>query len=101
MIAELRRKGLSLQKIRPIVRSVRREIERKLDELLSGKSELYILTDGSSSFLEDQPARIIELLKISSKPLSLVSVGDQIKRLTEFQELARSRNRRRPQLKLF
>ncbi len=96
VIAELRRKGLSLQKIRPIVRSLRREIERRLVELLSGKSELYILTDGSSSFLENQPARIIELLKVSSKPLSLVSVSDQVKRLTEFQELVRSRNRRVP-----
>lgn len=91
VIAELRRKGLSLQRIRPIVRSLRREIERRLNELLTGQSELYILTDGNSSFVEDQPARIIDLLKSSSKPLSLVSVGDQVKRLTEFQDLVRSR----------
>jgi DNA-binding transcriptional MerR regulator len=101
VIGELRRKGLSLQKIRPLLHSLRRKIERRLEELLSGKSELYILTDGSSSFLEDQPARIVELLKISCKPLSLVSVGDQVKRLTEFQEGMRSRNRSRPQLNLF
>jgi DNA-binding transcriptional MerR regulator len=100
VVGELRRKGLSLQKIRRIVRSIRREIERHIDKLLTGKSELYVLTDGRSSFLEDQPERIVELLKNSREPLSLVSVSDQAKRLSEFQ-LVGSRKRRRDQLKLF
>ncbi len=89
VIAELRRKGLSLQKIRRILRSIRRATERSVDELISGKSELYVLTDGKSSFFEHEPARIIELLKSSRKSLYLVSVSDQVKRLIEFSRTCR------------
>src|SRR5687767_9392846 len=40
LVAELRRKGMSLQKIRPVVHSVRREMGRQLDQIVSGESEL-------------------------------------------------------------
>lgn len=104
VIGELRRKGLSLQKIRRLVRPVRREVERRLDQLLSGKSELYLLSDGTSSHFEDQPARIIERLKNSRKPLAVVSISDMGKRLADFQQPGRCREadlRGKPQLKLF
>ena len=71
-IAELRRKGLSLQKIRRMVRPVRREIERKLNQLRSGESEMYLITDGKTSQFEHESTRIIELLKNSRTPLALV-----------------------------
>jgi DNA-binding transcriptional MerR regulator len=90
IIAELRRKGLSLQKIRQLVRPVRREMERKLDELLSGKSELYLLTDGKTSHFEEQCPRIIEMLGKSRKPMALIAVSDLAKRLAEFQQTVRT-----------
>jgi DNA-binding transcriptional MerR regulator len=104
LVAELRRKGMSLQKIRPVVRSVRREMGRQLDQIVSGKSELYLLTDGTIKLFADQSARVIELLKKSRKPLVLVSICEMAKRLSEFQETARSGNpqhRVKSQLKLF
>jgi hypothetical protein len=101
VIAELRRKGLSLQKLRRIIRPVRREIERRLDKLLSGKAELFILTDGASSFFEDHAERIVEVLKGSRKPLFLASLSDHARRLTEFQQLVNKKERRRDQLRLF
>ena len=104
VIGELRRKGLSLQKVRRLVRPVRREVERRVDELLSGTSELYLLSDGTSSYFEDQPARIIERLKDSRKPLAAVSISDMGKRLTEFQQPGSCREadvRGKRQLKLF
>jgi DNA-binding transcriptional MerR regulator len=91
-IAELRRKGLSLQKIRRIVRPVRREIQRKLDQLVSGNSELYLVTDGKTSQFEHESARVIELLRNSLKPLALVSMSDMAKRMAEFPDTAGSRN---------
>ena len=103
VIAELRRKGFSLQKIRRIMRPVRREIERKLDELMGPASSLYLLTDGNSSHLEGQPARIIELLKNSRKPLALVSICDLAKRVAEYRATVAAGNRllAKNQLKLF
>jgi DNA-binding transcriptional MerR regulator len=104
VIGELRRKGFSLQKLRAMVRSLRRKIDGRLGELLSGKCDLYLLTDGKIAFLEDQPDQIIAILKDSRKPLFLVSIGEQAKRLAEFQESALASKRERPasaQMKLF
>ena len=86
VIGELRRKGFSLQKIRRLTQPVRREVKRRLDDLLNGKAELYLLTDGTSSHFENQPAQIVERLKDSRKPLTVVSISDMGKRLADFQQ---------------
>jgi DNA-binding transcriptional MerR regulator len=104
VIAELRRKGLSLQKIRRVVRGFQREVGRRLSEGSPGESELHVLTDGKSVHLEDRSARIIELLKKSSRPMLLVSVSDQVRRLARFGKTPEGRKRARrleDQLTLF
>lgn len=83
VIAELRRKGFSLQKIRRVLRFLQREMGRRLAEVLSADSRLHLLTDGKSIFLEDQQDRIIDLLKNARQPMFLVCVSDQAKRLEE------------------
>jgi DNA-binding transcriptional MerR regulator len=83
VIAELRRKGFSLQKIRRVLRFLQREMGRRLADVLSAQSGLHLLTDGKSIFLEDQQDRIIDLLKNARQPMFLVSVSDQVKRLDE------------------
>ena len=81
VIAELRRKGFSLQKIRRVLRFLQREMGRRLGDVLSGESGLHLLTDGKSIYLEDQQDRIIDLLKQARQPMFLVCVSDQVKRL--------------------
>lgn len=83
MIAELRRKGFSLQKIRRVLRFLQREMGKRLADVLAGGSNLHLLTDGKSIYLEDQQERIIDLLKNARQPMFLVSVSDQVKRLEE------------------
>ena len=83
VIAELRRKGFSLQKIRRVLRFLQREMGRRLVDVLSSDSRLHLLTDGKSIFLEDQQDRIIDLLKNARQPMFLVCVSDQAKRLDE------------------
>ena len=83
VIAELRRKGFSLQKIRRVLRFLQREMGCRLGELLDSDSKLHLLTDGKSSFLEDQQDRIIDLLKQATQPMFLVCVSDQVRRLGE------------------
>ncbi len=83
VIAELRRKGFSLQKIRRVLRFLQREMGRRLAEVLAKESNLHLLTDGKSIYLEDQQDRIIDLLKNARQPMFLVSVSDQVKRLDE------------------
>lgn len=83
VIAELRRKGFSLQKIRRVLRFLQREMGRRLSDVLSNESRLHLITDGKSIFLEDQQDRIIDLLKNARQPMFLVCVSDQVKRLDE------------------
>ncbi len=83
LIAELRRKGFSLQKIRRVLRFLQREMGRRLADVLSNDSKLHLLTDGKSIYLEDQQDRIIDLLKNARQPMFLVCVSDQVRRLDE------------------
>jgi len=83
VIAELRRKGFSLQKIRRVLRFLQREMGRRLAEVFSNDSRLHLLTDGKSIFLEDQQERIIDLFKNARQPMFLVCVSDQVRRLDD------------------
>ncbi|PYT15618.1 MAG: MerR family transcriptional regulator [Acidobacteria bacterium] len=83
VIAELRRKGFSLQKIRRVLRFLQREMGKRLAEVLQASSHLHLVTDGKSIFLEDQQERIIDILKNARQPMFLVCVSDQARRLTD------------------
>src|ERR1700678_4609195 len=83
VIAELRRKGFSLQKIRRVLRFLQREMGKRLAEVMQASSELHLVTDGKAIFLEDQHDRIIDILKSARQPMFLVCVSDQARRLTE------------------
>src|SRR5579872_3378125 len=82
VIAELRRKGFSLQKIRRVLRFLQKDMGKRLSEALEGSSDIHLLTDGKSIYLEEAPHRIIDLLKNARQPMFLVCVTDQVKRLT-------------------
>jgi DNA-binding transcriptional MerR regulator len=86
VIAELRRKGFSLQKIRRVLRFLQKDMGKRLSEALSAPSNVHLLTDGKSIYLEDAPDRIIDLLKNSRQPMFVVSVTDQVKRITAASE---------------
>lgn len=81
LIAELRRKGFSLQKIRRVLKFLQREMGRRLADILSSDSSLHLVTDGRSIYLEDRHERIIDILKNARQPMFLVSVSDQVRRL--------------------
>ena len=83
VIAELRRKGFSLQKIRRVLRFLQREMGKRLAEVMDSSSNLHLVTDGKSIFLEDQQERIIDILKNAKQPMFLVCVTDQARRLGE------------------
>jgi len=82
VIAELRRKGFSLQKIRRVLRFLQKDMGKRLSEALEGSSDIHLLTDGKSIYLEEAPHRIIDLLKNARQPMFLVCVTDQVRRLT-------------------
>lgn len=86
VIAELRRKGFSLQKIRRVLRFLQKDMGKRLSEALSATADVHLLTDGKSIYLEEAPNRIIDLLKNARQPMFLVCVTDQVKRLSTLTE---------------
>jgi len=72
VIAELRRKGFSLQKIRRVLRFLQREMGKRLGDALAENSEIHLITDGKNIYLEDEPGRIIDVLKNAKQPMFLV-----------------------------
>ena len=86
VIAELRRKGFSLQKIRRVLRFLQKEMGKRLADVLSGEQSLHLVTDGKLIYLEDNAERIIDILKNAKQPMFLVCVTDQVKRLTSATE---------------
>jgi DNA-binding transcriptional MerR regulator len=81
IIAELRNKGFSLQKIRKVLRFLHRELGRRLADVLRPASEYHLLTDGRNIYLEDSQRKIIDMLKNSRQPIISVCISDQVKRL--------------------
>ena len=76
VIAVLKRKGLSLQRIRKILRSVQREITTCEATLFNPDStELYLLVDGKSSYV-DQRHEVLERLKTLRTAVHLVCLSD-------------------------
>jgi len=86
VIAELRRKGFSLQKIRRVLRFLQKEMGRRLNEVVGSQNDLHLVTDGKSIYLEDHQERIIDILKNARQPMFLVCVSDQVRRLGESTE---------------
>ena len=83
VIAELRRKGFSLQKIRRVLRFLQREMGKRLADVMESNSNLHLVTDGKSIYLEDQHDRIIDIIKNARQPMFLVCVTDQARRLED------------------
>ena len=81
VIAELRRKGFSLQKIRRVLRFLQREMGKRLADAIAGDGDIHLITDGKNIYLEDEPGRIIDVLKNAKQPMFLVCVTDQLRRL--------------------
>ncbi len=96
IVAALRRKGVSLQKVRRVLRGLRRELARLPG--LFDTPRLWLLTDGQSAFIEERPERIIERLTEARRPMYLLSLSEFAARIAA---APAPRRRSRAQLELF
>ncbi|HWE53758.1 MAG TPA: MerR family transcriptional regulator [Bryobacteraceae bacterium] len=81
VIAELRAKGFSLQKIRRVLRYLQKETGKRLSDAVASDGDIHLITDGKNIYLEDQPDRVIDVLKNAKQPMFLVCVTDQLRRI--------------------
>ena len=82
LITELRKKGISLQRIRKVLRFLQKELGKGLFDAVNNGNEMHLLTDGKNLYLEDSHKNIVDILKSSKQPIISVCLTDQVKRLT-------------------
>src|SRR6516165_7816086 len=75
-VAALRRKGLSLQRIRKVLRLLRRELGQQGSRLLAGKSKVYVITDGNSVVVDDHPDGVLNQIAEAKHSIYLVCFTD-------------------------
>ncbi len=81
VIAELRDKGFSLQRVRKVVRMLQREFGRSLVDAVSVRSDCHLLTDGRRVYVEDSAHRVVDILKSARQPIFAVCLTDTVRRL--------------------
>jgi DNA-binding transcriptional MerR regulator len=81
VIAALRKKGFSLQKIRRVLKFLQKEMGKRLADTTAAQADIHLLTDGKNIYLEDEPERIIDVMKNARQPMFLVCVSDQLRRI--------------------
>lgn len=96
VIAALRKKGFSLQKIRRVLRYLQKEMGKRLADAVEHESEIHLLTDGKTIYLEESADRVVDLMKNARQPMFLVCVTDQLRRFQVASQAERHIEKRKP-----
>ena len=90
VIAELRRKGFSLQKIRRVLRFLQKEMGKRLSEVLSWQIRYPPAYRRQVHLPGRNAGPHHRLLKNARQPMFLVCVADQVRRLNSSRKTART-----------
>ena len=89
-LADLRRKGLTVQNIRTILSVLREQFGVRLFDALGDGGDVTLLTDGREVYVKTAADEFFNLLRNPDQPLLVVGGGDQLKGVS-----GRARHRRR------
>src|SRR6201997_3496898 len=81
VICELRRKGISLQGVRKVMRFLQREFGKGLAEIVGRNSDVHLLTDGTRLYLETSARQIVDILKNSAQPILGICLTDAVRQV--------------------
>lgn len=81
VICELRRKGISLQGVRKVLRFLDREFGKRLAEIVDHNSDYHLLLDGKRLYLETSERQIVDILKNSKQPILGICLSDTARRV--------------------
>ena len=84
LIIGLRNKGISLQKIRGVMKNVSEQNGTDYLSLDGHGGDLYLLTDGKRVYLENTLEDIVRVVRDSEFPVVAVCVSDLIRRLDAY-----------------
>ena len=81
VICELRGRGFSLQRVRKVVRFLKRELGKRLAETIDETSSHHLLSDGENLYLETSTRHIVDIVKNSRQPILAICLSDTVKRV--------------------
>lgn len=94
-LADLRRRGFSVQKIRTILDTLRRRFDVRLYDAISDGGVVQLLTDGREVYVRTGDGQLFNLLRSSSQPLLAVGEEGTLKTLNLRLRSRRSRTNTR------
>lgn len=101
VICDLRRRGFSLQRVRKVVKFLRKEFGKRLVDT-AGRTDCHLLTDGSRIYVKTSAQQAIDVLKNARQPMFTVCLSDTVReicaglpRKTVRNALAAGKSRRR------
>jgi DNA-binding transcriptional MerR regulator len=92
VLADLRRGGLSVGKIRQLLDTLRRRFGIRLFDAIGGGGSITLLTDGTEIYARSETGQFFNLLRAPGQPMLVVGNEDRLK---ELQMRMRSRSRRK------
>jgi DNA-binding transcriptional MerR regulator len=94
-LADLRRRGFSVQKIRTILDILRARFGVRLYDAISNGGPVQLLTDGRDVYVRTDGGHVFNLLRSPSQPLLVVSEEGALKALNLRMRTRPSRKRRK------
>ena len=95
VLADLRRHGFSVQKIRLLLETLRRRFKVRLFETIGGGGAITLLTDGREIYARTASGEFVNVLRAPDQPLLVIGQEGDLKELSS--RLKGRRRRRRPQ----
>ncbi len=96
VLADLRRSGLSVAKIRLLIDTLRKRFGVRLFDAIGGGGAITLLTDGREIYARTEDGHFFNLLRAPSQPLLVVGNEETLK---ELELRMRSKSRRRKKKK--
>jgi DNA-binding transcriptional MerR regulator len=92
VLADLRRGGLSVGKIRQLLETLRKRFGIRLFDAIGGGGSITLLTDGKEIYARSETGHFFNLLRAPGQPMLVVGNEDSLK---ELQMRMRSKTRKR------
>jgi DNA-binding transcriptional MerR regulator len=81
VLADLRRSGLSVSKMRMLVETLRRRFGVRLFDAIGGGGAITLLTDGKEVYARTESGQFFNLLRAPGQPLLVVGNEERLKEL--------------------
>jgi DNA-binding transcriptional MerR regulator len=95
VLADLRRNGLSVAKIRLLLDTLKKRFGIRLFDAIGGGSSITLLTDGQEIYAKSDSGQFFNLLRAPGQPLLVVGNEDRLRELTLRMRSRGARKKRR------